>query len=456
MNQRVMVAAIVGGFAFGVYADATWKAATDGAWETGSNWSTEAVPLATESAQITPSDASYTVTLDSQQTVKGLTVAGKTSPSYQTKLNITGFLRLDGGKLAASYCDINIGEGGVLEIANTSANTTIAQGARIVVDGGTFSMTEGNSGYFSLGSSTWVSGGYPMFVLNDGYANFMGSSDLFVASPTGYSTTELNGGVMELRDTSSNRNAGLMSLGANSDAGVVFTMKGDAKLWFSQGGSLTIGRGVSTIGGNATLEITSPKDSNTLTFGPGPSDSNRKTSMTISDNATISAPGLKQFVFGKNDLRTVGTRSTLTMTGGSMELGYRSNFGVGTGLYDMRQQGGTIVCRRYGAQIGGVPCNFSNPTHANASDMCCTSTVTIAGGTFECRAENSHGNTPNKSMLGLVVGGGLVGTTYSHLKNGWTEAYLNIEGEGVVTNGPCAKIGFRSHFVQLSPSFDSA
>lgn len=65
MNQRLIAATAVCGLALGAFADATWKAATDGAWETGSNWSTEAVPLATERAAITPAEASYAVTLDS-------------------------------------------------------------------------------------------------------------------------------------------------------------------------------------------------------------------------------------------------------------------------------------------------------------------------------------------------------------------------------------------------------
>lgn len=441
-HGKSVIAIVIGGMlAMNAIADATWKAALDGAWETPGNWSSDGLPLATERALITPSDNAYTVTVSTAQTVRGLTLSGQTDLSYRTRLEIDAPLTIDGAELTARYCDIVVGKSGSLEIKNLSSqNSLLGTGSRLTVDGGTFAMTNGAAKPMTIGEKEWMFGGNPSFVVNAGRAVFEGPGLMLVASASGYSRTELKGGTLEFVDSSANANAMLCYLDLNSDTGEAFKIDGDAELLFSHGGSMTFGRGVHTFSGNARMRMISVSDNNILVFGPYSSDNNRISTVNISGNASIEAGVLREFVFGKTDLRTTGTKGFLNMSGGFVELGYRVQLGGGTGVYEMNQTGGRFVARRYGVRIGGVPYTLFNTSLANAKDMCCTSTVTVAGGIFECRAELSHGYSPNKAMCGLVVGAGLVGTTAPHLMNGWTDGRLVIADGGTVSNGACAKI----------------
>lgn len=440
-GKSVIAIAVGGMLAMNVVADATWKAALDGAWETPENWSSDGLPLATERALITPSDNAYTVTVSTAQTVQGLTLSGQTDLSYRTRLEIDAPLTIDGAELTARYCDIVVGKSGSLEIKNLSSqDSLLGIGSRLTVDGGTFTMTNAVSKPLAIGEKPWLAGGNPSFVVNAGRAVFSGTNLMLGASASGYSRTELNGGTLEFIDSSANANVMLCYFDLNSDTGEAFKIDGDAELLFSHGGSMTFGRGVHTFSGNAKMRMVSVSDNNILVFGPYSSDNNRISTVNISGDASIEAGVLREFIFGKTDLRTMGTKGFLNLSGGFMELGYRVQLGGGIGVYEMNQTGGRFVARRYGVRIGGVPYTMYNTSHANAKDLCCTSTVTVAGGIFECRAELSHGNTPNNSMLGLVVGAGLVGTKAPHLMNGWTDGRLVIADGGTVSNGACAKI----------------
>ena len=439
--KSVIAIAIGGMIVANAIADATWKAALDGAWETPGNWSSDALPLATERALITPSDNAYTVTVSTAQTVQGLTLSGQSDRSYRTRLEIDGPLTIDGAELTARYCDIVVGESGSLEIRNSlSQNSLLGTGSRLMVDGGTFAMTNAVAKPLDIGEKAWLSGGSPSFVVNAGRAVFRGPSLMLVASASGYSRTELNGGTLEFVDSSASANAMMCYLDLNSDTGEAFKIDGNAELLFSHGGSMTFGRGVHTFSGNAKMRMVSVSDNNILVFGPYSSDNNRTSTVNISGDASIEAGELREFLFGKSDLRTTGTKGFLNLSGGLVELGYRVQLGGGIGEYEMNQTGGRFVARQYGVRIGGVPYTLYNTSQSNAKDLCCTSTVKVAGGIFECRAEQSHNNTPNKSMWGLVVGAGLVGTTTPHLMNGWTDGRLVIADGGTVSNGACAKI----------------
>lgn len=444
MNEHaksVAAVAIGGMLAANAIADATWKTALDGAWESAGNWSPERLPLATERALITPSDNAYTVTVSTAQTVQGLTLSGQSDRSYRTRLKIDAPLTIDGAELTARYCDIVVGESGNLEIRNSSSqNSLLGTGSRLTVDGGTFAMTNAVAKPLLIGEKEWLNGGSPSFVVNAGRAVFSGSGLMLFASASGYSRTELNGGTLEFVDSSANANAMLCYLDLNGDAGEAFKIAGDAELLFSHGGSITFGRGVHTFSDNAKMRMVSVRDSNMLVFGPYSSDNNRMSTVNISGNASIEAGVLREFLFGKADLRTTGTKGVFNLSGGFVELGYRVQLGGGIGVYEMSQAGGRFVARRYGVRIGGVPYTLYNTSHANAKDLCCTSTVTVAGGIFECRAELSHGISPRKSMWGLVVGAGLVGKKTPHLMNGWTDGRLVIADGGTVSNGACAKI----------------
>jgi len=440
-HWKSMIAIAIGGMlAVNVIADATWKAALDGAWETPGNWSSGGLPLATERALITPSDNAYTVTVSTAQTVQGLTLSGQSDRSYGTRLEIDAPLTIDGAELTARYCDIVVGESGTLEIKNLSSrNSILGTGSRLTVDGGTFAMTNGVTKPMTIcGESKPMLGEAPSFVVNAGRAVLRGPSVMFYGSD--YSRTELNGGTLEFVDSSANCNAVMCYFHLNSDTGEAFKIDGDAELLFSYGGSATFGRGVHTFSGNAKMRMVSVRDSNILAFGPYYSENNRTSTVNISGDASIEAGALREFIFGKSDLRTTGTKGFLNLSGGFVELGYRVQLGGGSGVYEMNQTGGRFVARRYGVRIGGVPNSVANTTHIDAKDLCCTSTVTVAGGIFECRAELSHGISPSKAMWGLVVGAGLVGTTTPRLMNGWTDGRLVIADGGTVSNGACAKI----------------
>jgi len=447
MRNRIEILGAMAVVALGAFAalgDSTWKAAVDGAWETSTNWSPEAVPTGTERALITPSDNAYTVTVSSVRTVGGLDISGITDRPYGTRLSVNAPLTIDGGTLLASYGEINIGPSGSLELKNqTSAYSQLFAGARIVVDGGTFAMTNGNTKALYIGDTTYhaPSWGPSAFVMNSGNAYFAGSAVMLVPSASWYcNQVVLNGGRLELIDTSSKHNVGIAYFETKSDSDV-FIMGGNAEMVLSNGGGLGFGRGISTFRGNSKLSITSTGgDVNYLTMGPYSSDSGRTATINISENATLDARGMNAVIFGKSDMRTGNSKGYLNVSGGTATFGIRSNLGNGTGIWEMNQTGGTINFVGYGLRIGGVPSNLSNPTHENARDMCCTSTVTVAGGTFNCEAANSHGTTPNKGMWGMVVGAGLVGTKYQHLMNGWTDARLVLRGAGTISCGKCVKI----------------
>ena len=69
-------------------ADAIWNAAVNGDWRTAANWVDSVEPSSSGRTYITNASAAYTVTLGSGEdvTTKGLTISGKTSSSYQTKM----------------------------------------------------------------------------------------------------------------------------------------------------------------------------------------------------------------------------------------------------------------------------------------------------------------------------------------------------------------------------------
>ena len=112
-----------------VCADATWKTAANGDWRVDSNWVDSIAPSSSGRTYITNAAAAYTVTLGSgaDVTSAGLKISGKTSPSYQTKLNISDTkLIVDGAQPSVSYGAVTVGSGAELEIKNAAGANLLA------------------------------------------------------------------------------------------------------------------------------------------------------------------------------------------------------------------------------------------------------------------------------------------------------------------------------------------
>ena len=180
MGRLLLALVVVGSAVLEARADAAWSAAASGDWRTAANWVDSVEPSSAGRTYITNASAAYTVTLGSgaDVTTMGLTVSGKTSSSYQTKLNISGTkLISDGAKPSITYGAVTVGSGAELEFKN-SAGAAIGAAGKIEIDGGAFVMTNGITAPLAVGSSTWVSGGYPAFSVKSGNAYFKGSSSL--------------------------------------------------------------------------------------------------------------------------------------------------------------------------------------------------------------------------------------------------------------------------------------
>ena len=299
-------------------------------------------------------------------------------------------------------------------------------------------MTNGLTAPLAIGSSTWVSGGYPAFSVKSGNAYFKGSDTLM--SLQNYSLFQMTGGKVEMIDTSANHNATLFYVSGNSAAATFFSMSGDSELLFSQGGNFYLGWGTHEFKGNAKLTFAGGSARNLFYLSPYFSDNSKKVTVNVSDNVKIEATSLANFEFGKSDFRTAGTTGEFNISGGDIKLGFCAALGAGIGKYNVNMTGGRIDFPQYGVRIGSVPYNPQNPTASNAKDLANTTTVTVAGGTFACTATASHNNTPKTDMWGFIVGAGLVGRTYAHLMNGWVDGRINLQAGGTITNGCALKM----------------
>jgi len=448
MNNRSLAMAALCGVAFGAQAaDATWKAAVDGNWSEPTNWVNDTPPTSADNAVFDVKDAAYTVSLNASgtTTIKGLKIAGKTTRNYSTALNVNSPLVIDGSPAYIGYGSVTIGAGGSVELKNVANSSYVRTGGRLVVDGGDFIATNActaNCCFWIGNEKVWMSGGSPKFSIKSGNVYFAGSKTLLASSSGYYGDMEMTGGKLTLTDTSANHNASVFYLESNANVSDIFKMSGDSEIELPKGGSLTFGRGVTTIEGNAKITITSVSDSNGLAFGSYSSDSGCASTITLGGNSQLTATGLRSFNFGKNSFRAKKTRGTFNITGGNHKLGFHSDLGTGIGTYQTTITGGKIDFMQYGLRIGGTPYLPGDLTHADAADLSCTSTVTVAGGTLICSASANHNTTPSGSMLGFVVGAGYTGyqkVKYAHLEKGWTEATLNITS-GTVTNGLCPKL----------------
>ena len=138
IHRGILVTSMVVFATADVCADATWKTAANGDWRTDSNWVDSIAPSSSGRTYITNAAAAYTVTLGSgaDVTSAGLKISGKTSPSYQTKLNISDTkLIVDGAQPSVSYGAVTVGLGAELEIKNAAGATLGAAGTAIL--GGT-------------------------------------------------------------------------------------------------------------------------------------------------------------------------------------------------------------------------------------------------------------------------------------------------------------------------------
>ncbi len=110
---------------------ATWKSAVDGNWKTAGSWTPGAVPLSTDTVQIS-AIGNYTVTLDSAQAAQSLAFSAIGALFNETS---RGSLNLGSGLLTVSGGNV------VLNDANTMAGT--------IVNGGTLAL--GNAGALGAG-----------------------------------------------------------------------------------------------------------------------------------------------------------------------------------------------------------------------------------------------------------------------------------------------------------------
>lgn len=297
-------------------------------------------------------------------------------------------------------------------------------------------MTNGVTGTLAVGSSTWVSGGNPTFSVKSGNAYFKGATALM--SLSNYSLFSMTGGKVEMINSASSQTTTLLWTQGNSTTATFFSMSGNSELLFPKGGSLYLGNGIAEFKGNAMLTLNS---SGYLYFTPYYSDSNKKMTVNVSDNAKIAATELTAFELGKADYRTTGTTGEFNISGGDVSLGRRAMLGAGSGKYNMNVTGGNVDFKGYGIRISTPPYLSQNQTASNAKDLANTTTVTVAGGVLACSAEESHNNTPSKEMWGFVVGAGLVGRgTNAHLTNGWFDARVNLQPGGTITNGCTLKM----------------
>ena len=426
-------------------ADATWNAAVDGDWRTDSNWVDSIAPSSAGRTYITNAAAAYTVTLGSGSdvTTAGLKISGKTSSSYQAKLNITDTkLIVDGAKPTVSYGAVTVGSGAELEIKN-AAGMTVDIGGKLEVNGGSLVMTNGVTGALAVGNKTWLTGGSPTFSVKSGNAYFKGANTMMaVVSSNGgnpYGLIQMTGGKVEMVDTSPNHNETMLYVSGNNSSSTIFSMSGDSKLLLSQGGSMSFGWGVNEFKGNAKLRIEGGNTANYLYFAPFYSDNSRKVTVNVSDNATIFATDLRCFEFGKSDFRTTGTTGEFNISGGDLSFGICSMLGAGIGKYGVNVTGGSVDFKGYGVRIGTLPYQSQHAWESSSKDLANTTTVTVAGGLFSCSAEASHNNTPKTKMWGFIVGAGLVGRTTSHFMNGWVDGRINLQS-GTVTNGCALKM----------------
>lgn len=132
----------------------TWVGGTTGTWETGSNWSTAAVPTTSDDVTISSSTANIVITLSAAQVANfnSLTIGG--DPTYTTELILTGSV--------GTGADIIVAQNGILNQQNnleqTITNSMTIQSGGLLTHA-TNTIAHDYSVYFSVNTVTVQSGG---------------------------------------------------------------------------------------------------------------------------------------------------------------------------------------------------------------------------------------------------------------------------------------------------------
>jgi hypothetical protein len=299
----------------------SWTNAAGGAWETGSNWSTNAPPTSGQYACITMA-LSAPVVLSSSPTIAGLTLGGATGTA---ELTGNGVLTLGG--------DSTIADTGVLTVG--SGRVTIHQTGTLTNDG---EIIPASSGFEVVGNLTNAADGLildnsagfyldgPGTFTNDGELSLPGSGALVSPFNGGPGATIVNAGTIE--NTSSSHST--ISSGATLEqtsgttTGTPIQINGGTLDLEGAGPSQYQMVGTSTLTGTVAAAQTIILDGNisttgsltnngTLTGFEGP-HLTIPNGDTLTNNGLISLPGVNLTVAGNFDNASSGRISVGSAT----------------------------------------------------------------------------------------------------------------------------------------------
>ena len=365
-------------------ASVTWTATAGGNWSTGSNWSTGAAPQRGDDVSISTSSATVTYStgtliLDSLTTATTLLDITGGSLTSENGYSLNGGLEMTGGAMRlvnGAYGDLLAGAldiaGGTLTLAGgavaqqeNSSGFTLASGAALAINGGSFTDSE------ATGTLAGTVSGSGALVFDAGITNLESGLALTVA------TTDILAGTVQLNaKLADSRNFQLGYSGTLSLNSQVLTLsKGGLYGVITNGGTL-IEAGIGII--NSTVV-----DNGSLLDITG----------TVNQTGTI----------------------ILAQTGaGSMQVASAGTLRI-TGNYSVDNAGGGALITNAGTidKVGGGNANgqaayFYAPVNNTGTIDAAVGTIDFAG--------------PNSSAIISTIGGTLSGDTIA-----FTQGYYNFD-----------------------------
>ena len=356
-----------------------WIITSNGNWNTAANWSTGAVPVSTSEVFITL-DGTYTVTLDVDATVAGLTLGGTTGT--QTLSGSGKTLTLNGAGAVNSNGALNLTGGSTLAGSGTLTN----QGT-VTLDDSTVSGALDNQGMLvargvsNLNGAVTTGAGTTLRVLG----NNIGQNASLTAA-NGFT----NNGTIELTSADSFRNATLVVT-----SGTLVNASGAAiqSLVGTDGGrTLTAeldNQGTVTINHPLTINKTSTNHQNSSNINLSGGSLTVNSFSSFSNTGSIDAP---------TDNLTLSTFTSFTNTG-TVDMGAGQTLTITSGTFN--QNAGTFDVSNGTLSLNSATLNFTGAfTTANT-------TVSLLGSTFAATGTLTHAASGTLTLNDSTVSGAL-------------------------------------------------
>jgi hypothetical protein len=370
-------------------AGAIWKGCTSTDWATATNWSTGAVPTASDDVVIPSGPANQPTLATAGAVAKSVEVLGG------AKLTIAsgGTLTVNGGK---SYVFGAVGfknDGTVENSGEVALGTTVGVGDAVLLNQGEFTNREG--GKFGVDRAGTFG------VLNAGTITNLGTMTIGAIAPVGYF------GIFNSGSFNNSGCAALVNILANAviQNNDTFTNSGQLVENASGTSSISSNSGIVVNNGGGTFDV-----------GSGPNQPLALVSTNATQcsppNGSIQLTGLKA-----NQPYTLryglsgGTSSLLSPDSTSTETGTLTIPALGGGTYALTLSGSCVPLPiALEATLTGPAPGFQGPPTVAGAPVCAGQalTVTVAGtclGTLTAQLSDASGSFANPVSLGTVAPG---------------------------------------------------